>query len=149
MHPFIVLTTLCTALAAALPSVSRPAGLVTRSDPVLGGATCPTDDDFELNTDDAAWGAALFKQYVEGGADGLIDISGNFKGQLFQVYKGITFFACDYKSGSKGSFINGNLVSAVLGSGGYLDSKCGAGWGGYERSNDLSIGRTYHGLKVT
>ncbi|KAF4944003.1 hypothetical protein FSARC_14793 [Fusarium sarcochroum] len=147
MHSFITLAALCTALAAALPSGSSPAGFVTRADPVLGDATCPDGDKFDLNFDNSQYGAAVFSKWVDEGADGLIDLSGNFKGQLFKAYNGITFFACDYKSGDKGSFINGNLVSRVLGGDEYLDTKCGRGRGGYERSNDLVIGRTWGGLQ--
>jgi hypothetical protein len=60
-----------------------------------------------------------------------------------QTYGEVTFFACDYKSGAAGSFINGNLVQAVLGKGEYIDAQCGNARGGYERSNDLTIGRTF------
>lgn len=59
------------------------------------------------------------------------------------MYNGVTFFACDYKSNGQGSFITGNLVQQVLGGGAYLDAKCGTGRAGYERSNDLTIGRTF------
>ncbi|KAF4496666.1 hypothetical protein FAGAP_7157 [Fusarium agapanthi] len=36
-------------------------------------------------------------------------------------------------------------VQSVLRKDGYLDSKCGSGSGGYESSNDLSIGRSFNG----
>lgn len=37
----------------------------------------------------------------------------------------------------------GNLVQQVLGDGAYIDASCGKGKAGHERSNDLTIGRTF------
>ncbi|KAF5563259.1 hypothetical protein FNAPI_2761 [Fusarium napiforme] len=144
MYSLTVLIAAYTTLAAASPTRSRSAGLQARDD-LLGPATCPEGDNFALNEEDAAAGAEGFKLWVEQGADGKIDLSGNFKGQISKTHKGVTFFACDYKSGGKVSYINGNLVQSVLRKDGYLDSKCGSGRGGYESSNDLSIGRTFNG----
>ncbi|KAF9770568.1 hypothetical protein IL306_011876 [Fusarium sp. DS 682] len=145
MHSLTVLVAAFTALATAHPAQSVPDNLQTRADPVLGPATCPSGDKFKLNENDAVEGAEAFKKWIESGADGKVHLSGNFKGNLGQTYGGITFFACDYKSGGAGSFINGNLVEAVLGKGQYLDVKCDNARGGYERSNDLTIGRTFSG----
>jgi hypothetical protein len=75
MHSFFVLITAFTALATAKP-------LSTRGDPLLGPATCPSGDQFALDGEDAAQGAEGFRLWVEEGADGNIDLSGNFKGQI-------------------------------------------------------------------
>ncbi|KAH6970218.1 hypothetical protein FAVG1_06845 [Fusarium avenaceum] len=144
MHSLMVLIAACTALTAAQPTRSNSAGLEARDD-LLGPATCPSGDEFALDEEESASGAEGFKLWVEQGADGKIDLSGNFKGQISKTHNGVTFFACDYKSGGKGSYINGNLVQSVLRKDAYLDSKCGHGRAGYESSNDLSIGRTFNG----
>ncbi|KAJ3543273.1 hypothetical protein NM208_g3657 [Fusarium decemcellulare] len=144
MYSLMAVIAACAALTAANPLWYNSTKLHARGDPLLGPATCPQGDQFALNAEDAAAGAEGFRLWIEQGADGRIDLSGNFKGQLSQTYKGVTFFACDYKDGS-GSYINGNLVQSVLRKNEYLDSKCGAGRGGYESSNDLSIGRTFNG----
>ncbi|KAI6756051.1 hypothetical protein HG530_011787 [Fusarium avenaceum] len=144
MHSLMVLIAACTALTAAQPTRSNSAGLEARDD-LLGPATCPSGDEFALDEEESASGAEGFKLWVEQGADGKIDLSGNFKGQISKTHNGVTFFACDYKSGGKGSYINGNLVQSVLRKDAYLDSKCGIGRAGYERSNDLTIGRTFNG----
>ncbi|KAF5022458.1 hypothetical protein F66182_5494 [Fusarium sp. NRRL 66182] len=143
MYSLTVLMTALTALTAAQPTRPNSATLSIRQDDFLGKPTCPTGAEFEINKEDAWAGAEGFKLWIEQGADGMIDLSGNFKGQLSKTHGGVTFFACDYKSGQAGSYINGNLVQSVLRADGYLDSKCGAGRAGYERSNDLSIGRTF------
>ncbi|KAF4473000.1 hypothetical protein FALBO_108, partial [Fusarium albosuccineum] len=142
MYSLMALVAACTALTAAQPLGPNSVNLHAR-DPLLGPATCPQGDQFSLNIEDAAAGAEGFRLWIEQGADGRIDLSGNFKGQLSQTHEGITFFACDYKGDGAGSYINGNLVQSVLRKNEYLDSKCGAGRGGYESSNDLSIGRTF------
>ncbi|KAM0337831.1 hypothetical protein ACHAPU_011500 [Fusarium lateritium] len=129
----------CTTLVTASPA--RPN--FARGDPLLGAATCPTGVEFGLNAEESAAGAEGFRQWVEQGADGNIDLSDNFKGQISKTRDGVTFFACDYKSGGRGTYINGNLVQSVLPKDGYLDRKCGSSRAGYERSNDLTIGRTF------
>lgn len=56
---------------------------------------------------------------------------------------GVTLFACDYKVGRRGSVITPDLVRLALAEDGHLDRQCGKDNAGYERSNDLTIGRTF------
>jgi hypothetical protein len=78
MQSIMFLIAACTALVTASPTqpISR------RGDPLLGDATCPSGDQFGLNAEQAAAGAEGFRLWVEQGADGQIDLSGNFKGQI-------------------------------------------------------------------
>lgn len=85
MYSLTVLIAACTALSAGSPTRPNSAGLQARDD-LLGPATCPGGDNFALNEEDAAAGAEGFKLWVEQGADGKIDLSGNFKGQISVCY---------------------------------------------------------------
>lgn len=78
----MVLIAVCTALTAAQPARANSANLDIRGDPLLGPATCPDGDEFILNVEDCAAGAEGFKLWIEQGADGGIDLSGNFKSSL-------------------------------------------------------------------
>jgi hypothetical protein len=82
MHSLIVLVAAFTALATAHPAQSKPEGLHLRADPILGPATCPSGDKFALKEEDAVSGAETFRAWVDAGADGKVDLSGNFKGQI-------------------------------------------------------------------
>ncbi|KAI1810467.1 hypothetical protein GGS20DRAFT_567360 [Poronia punctata] len=127
-------------------ALGASAAAVSRRDPVLGDPTCGVDGaDTFLNHDDLGRAVDDFANWVASGADGQVNIAGNFRGGLSREWGEVLLFACDSKSGGQGSYISPELIRQVLEGGGYLDSQCKQDNAGYESSNDLTIGRTFKG----
>lgn len=70
----VLLTLACASMIAAQPT--------RRGDALLGPYTCPAGNEFKINENAAATGAVSFANWIAGGADGLVDANGNFRGSL-------------------------------------------------------------------
>ncbi|KAK8139037.1 hypothetical protein PG984_002417 [Apiospora sp. TS-2023a] len=138
-HTFLSVVGL--AVVASAGSVAPRAG-----DPLMGPATCGIGGKARyLDHTDLAATVEKFASWVGSGADGQVDTAGNFHYKLHMDDDDVTLFACDSKSGNKGSIITPNLIRQALSESGYLDNQCGKDNSGYESSNDLTIGRTFKG----
>ncbi|ETS78845.1 hypothetical protein PFICI_08698 [Pestalotiopsis fici W106-1] len=140
MLPQQILATiaLTTSASASAMNMRRAA------DPIMGPATCGVGGkERYLDHDDLVKTVEEFAAWVERGANGQVDAAGKFHYSLHYDSDDVTLFACDYKSNSAGSVITGQLIRKALGSNGWLDQQCNTDNAGYERSNDLSVGRTF------